>query len=304
MQPQPTMSVILDSIDLEREYSPSMWSPRFDTPLEVLENHIKHVTAASEEATSNIPHKIEIEYGPTAGQKLDILGTDLPNDAPIMVYIHGGYWQLLSREITRYPALSLYKAKVKTIVVGYDLCPVVTLPEIVSQILHAAKFAFEYAEKMGSKGVYFGGHSAGAYLIAKLLASADFLENTPGSRRLQGIFLISGVYDLQELIHTSVNDAVQLPNEWAKPLSPQFDDYTHLQDKRIRVYIIAGQNESPTFKKHSRDLYEVLHNTCLMQNMYLEIKDGFDHFNIVECFSNEDNYMKNLLVHDIRKHLS
>lgn len=35
--------------------------------------------AASDEATNNIPHKLEIEYGSTPGQKLDILGTDLPN---------------------------------------------------------------------------------------------------------------------------------------------------------------------------------------------------------------------------------
>ncbi|KAF9795278.1 hypothetical protein SFRURICE_004650, partial [Spodoptera frugiperda] len=74
------MSVILDAIDLEREYSPSRWSTRFPTALEVLQNHVKHVTAASEEATNNIPHKLEIEYGSTPGQKLDILGTDLPNE--------------------------------------------------------------------------------------------------------------------------------------------------------------------------------------------------------------------------------
>ncbi|PZC72109.1 hypothetical protein B5X24_HaOG211924 [Helicoverpa armigera] len=297
------MSVILDAIDLEREYSPSRWSPRFPTALEVLQHHVKSVTSASDEATNNIPHKLEIEYGSTPGQKLDILGTDLPDDAPILVYIHGGYWQELSREISRYPAAPLHKSRVKTIVVGYDLCPSATLADIVNQIRSAARFVFEYAEKMGSKGVYFAGHSAGAHLVAKLLSSADFFENTPGSSRLQGAFLVSGVYDLRELVHTSVNDAVQLPNEWAVPLSPQFDDYTHLQGRRTRLYILAGQHDSPTFKKQSREFYELLHNTCLMQNMYLEIKDGMDHFDIVECFANDDNYMKNLLIHDIRKHL-
>lgn len=154
-----------------------------------------------------------------------------------------------------------------------------------------------------NRGIYFAGHSAGAHLVAEILASAELLDNTPGSHRLQGAFLISGVYDLQEVVHTYVNDVVQLPSEWAVPLSPQFDSYTHIQERRMRLYIIAAQHDSPTFKKQSREFYEILHNTCLMQNMYLEIKDGMDHFNIVECFTNDDNYLKSLLVHDIRKHL-
>ncbi|XP_052753879.1 kynurenine formamidase isoform X2 [Galleria mellonella] len=297
------MSVILESLDLEREYTPSMWSERFATSQEVLQHHVQHVTEASEVATNKIPHKLEIEYGSTNGQKLDILGTDLPDDSPILVYVHGGYWQEMSREISRYPALPLYRSKIKTIVVGYDLCPTATLAEIVNQILSAAKFVFEYAEKMDSRGVYFAGHSAGAHLVAKLLSNGDFLESTVGSSRLRGAFLVSGVYDLRELTHTTVNDAVQLPNEWAIPLSPQFDSYTHLQERKVRIYILAGQNDSPTFKRQSREFYELLHNTCLMQNMYLEIKDNMDHFDIVECFANDDNFLKNLLVHDIRKHL-
>ncbi|CAK1548357.1 unnamed protein product [Leptosia nina] len=297
------MALIYEEMDLEKEYSPSRWSTRFDTAQEVLQHHVSFVSAASEAAVNSIPHKLEIEYGSTLGQKLDILGTDLPDDSPIMVFVHGGYWQELSREVSRYPALPLYRSRIKSIVVGYDLCPAATLPEIIHQIQKAAKFVFEYAEKMGSRGVYFAGHSAGAHLVAKLLSNADFLENTPGTQRLQAAFLISGVYDLRELVHTSVNDAIQLPAEWAAPLSPQFDCFTHLQARKIRVFILAGQNDSPTFKKQSREFFELLHNTCLMQNMYLEIKDDMDHFDIVECFANDDNYLKNLMVHDVRKHL-
>nr|XP_026484607.1 kynurenine formamidase isoform X1 [Vanessa tameamea] len=300
---QKKMALITENMDLEREYSPSMWSTRFPSAQEVLQHHINFVTTASEVVVNNIPHKLEIEYGSTPGQKLDILGTDLPDDSPILVFVHGGYWQELSREVSRYPAQPLHRFRIKTIVVGYDLCPAATLPEIIDQILNAARFVFEYAEKMGSRGVYFAGHSAGAHLVAKLLSNSDFLENTPGSRRLQGAFLISGIFDVRELVHTTMNIAIQLPREWAVPLSPQFDCFTHLQARKVRVYILAAQNDSPKFKKQSREFYELLYNTCLMQNMYLEIKDDMDHFDIVECFANNDNYLKNLLVHDIRKHL-
>ncbi|XP_041974214.1 kynurenine formamidase isoform X2 [Aricia agestis] len=300
---EPAMALITEDVDLEKEYSPSRWSKRFPSAHAVLQHHVNLVTAASEQAVNRVPHKLEIEYGSTPGQKLDILGTDLPNDSPILVFVHGGYWQELSREVSRYPAEPLHRFRIKTIVVGYDLCPSATLPEIVNQIQNAAHFIFEYAEKMGSRGVYFIGHSAGAHLVSKLLANADFLENAPGSQRLQGAFLISGIYDLREIIHTTNNDAIQLPEEWAVPMSPQFDDFTHLQARKIRVFILAGQNDSPTFKKQSREFFELLHNTCLMQNMFLEIKDDMDHFDIVECFANDNNYLKNLLIHDIRKNL-
>lgn len=152
------------------------------------------------------------------------------------------------------------------------------------------------------RGVYFAGHSAGAHLVAKLLSNSDFLKQTPGTNRLQGAFLISGVYDLSELVHTSYFEALQVPPEWARPLSPLFDNYGHL--KKVRIYIIAGQHDSPTFRRQSREFYGHLQASWLMKNMYLEIKDNMDHFDIVECFSSDDNYLTSLLVHDIRKHLA
>ncbi|GBP79294.1 Kynurenine formamidase [Eumeta japonica] len=153
------------------------------------------------------------------------------------------------------------------------------------------------------RGIYFAGHSAGAHLVAKLLSGADFLERTPGSRRLQAAFLISGVYDLREIVHTYVNDAVRLPEEWAVAMSPLFDDYKHLFERKIRMYILAGEHDSGTFKRQSREFYEHLLDVCRTQHMYFEIKDRLDHFDIVENFANQDNFLKNLVVHDVRKHL-
>lgn len=297
------MAAQTDLVALHRQYSPSVWSKRFATGPEVEQYHVNLVTRESEKATNSIPNKLEIEYGSTAGQKLDILGTDLPDDSPILVFIHGGYWQHLSREISRYPATPLYKRKIKMIVLGYDLCPNTTLPEIVDGIFKAAKFVFEYAEKMGSRGVYFAGHSAGAHLVAKLLSNREFLENTPGARRLQGVFLIAGIYDLRELVQTPENDAIQLPPEQAVTMSPQFNCFNHLEDSNVRIYIIVGQHDSPTFIKQSRAIYEVLYDACQMQNLYFEIKDNRDHFDIMECLCLGDNYLRNLLVHDIGKYL-
>ncbi|KAJ0181054.1 hypothetical protein K1T71_003139 [Dendrolimus kikuchii] len=267
----------------------------------IIKQDLKIDSYPSETATNNIPHVLEIKYGSTSGQKLDILGTDLPNDAIIFVWIHGGYWQAMSRSVSRYPALSLHPEKIKTIVVGYDLCPNASLPDIVDQVQNAAKYILEYAEKMGSRGVYFAGHSAGAHLVAKLLSNEQFLKTTIGANRLRGAFLVSGVYDLRDLVKTYVNDLVRLPEQKVRQMSPYFDDYTHLQNINVRVYILAGQNDSPTFKKQSRDFYEKLQISFLSNNVYLEIKDNFDHFDIVECYAKGDNFLKSLLLLDFVK---
>ncbi|XP_030035597.2 kynurenine formamidase isoform X1 [Manduca sexta] len=297
------INIMAEEIDFEREYSPSRWSIRFSTPGEVIKYHVEHVTSASLAATNNIPHELDIEYGPTLGQKLDILGTDLPKDAPIFVYIHGGFWQMLSRNISRYAAEPLHHAGIKTIVVGYDLCPTVGLQQIVSEVENAAKYVFQYAENMRSRGVYFAGHSAGAHLVAKILSNASLLANTPGSNRLKGAFLVSGVYSLQELLYTTVNDALNLTDELANTLSPYFDNFAHLKDKEIRINVIAGQHDTSRFKKQSKEFYELLHNKYSLPNVNLDIKDNYDHFDIVECFSNNNNYLKMLLIQDIEKYL-
>lgn len=86
-------------------------------------------------------------------------------------------------------------------------------------------------------------------------------------------------------------------------MSPYFDDYIHLRNKNLRLFILAGQNDSPTFKKQSRDFYEKLQTSFLASNVYLEIKDNFDHFDIVECYAKRDNFLISLLQLDIIKNL-
>lgn len=282
-------------LDFEREYSPSRWSPRFSTPEQVLQNHVKLVTEASLDAVIKIPHELDIEYGPTSGQKLDIFGTDLPNDARIFVYVHGGYWQELSREISRYPVKPFYRGGIKTIIIGYDLCPTVTLGEIIKEIQNAAKYVFEYAEKMNSRGLYFAGHSAGAHLVSKILDNAELLQNTSGSNRLHGVFLISGVYDLRDLIKTTVNAPLKLNETTAAAFSPILSNYQHIRDSdvfdKIRVHIIVGKHDSPTFQKQSRDFWKVLQSNFGV-DAYLDIMENLDHFDIVEALGELENYLK------------
>lgn len=113
---------------------------------------------------------------------------------------------------------------------------------------------------------------------------------------MQEIFLISGVYDLHDLVKTYVNDAVKLPQESAVTLSPLSKSYRHLRGRKVRIYVIVGENESPAFKNQSKDFYELLIKDYTPVYTYLDIKHNYDHFDIVETLADENNYLKQLLI--------
>lgn len=72
-------------------------------------------------------------------------------DAPIFIYIHGGYWQALDKTISAYAVRPLVEAAIKVIVLEYDLCPYITLEQLVDQIQRAGIFIVNYANSIGSK---------------------------------------------------------------------------------------------------------------------------------------------------------
>lgn len=69
-------------------------------------------------------------------------------DSPIFIYIHGGYWQELNKTNSAYCVHPLVAAGIKVIVLDYDLCPNVTLEQIVSQIERAGEYILDYAMKI------------------------------------------------------------------------------------------------------------------------------------------------------------
>lgn len=80
---------------------------------------------------------------------------DFITDAPIVVYIHGGYWQQLSKDMSAYCIDPLVSSGVKVIVIEYDLCPAVTVSEIVQQITECGEFILKYVERVKCRQVFY-----------------------------------------------------------------------------------------------------------------------------------------------------
>ncbi|KAJ9584046.1 hypothetical protein L9F63_021623, partial [Diploptera punctata] len=199
------------------------------------------------------PVKVGVRYGPKDGQLLDVFGGQtLPEDAPVLVYVHGGYWQDLSRELSAYCVLPQYECGTRVIVVGYDLAPSVSVNDIIKEIEEAATYIVNEAFTRRSKSVVFCGHSAGAHLISMLLLSGwmDTLD-TEVQHMVKGFVLISGVYDLTPLVHTYVNRVLSMNSDDAERCSPQLLQLSPVKTQ-LEVLIVVGEHESPEFHRQSK----------------------------------------------------
>ncbi|RZF37963.1 hypothetical protein LSTR_LSTR005463 [Laodelphax striatellus] len=251
--------------------------------------HKSNLFSESNVARSTVPFKSNVNYGTREGQTFDIYGNDsVKKDSPIFVYIHGGYWQYLSKEVSAYCVVPLHKAGVRVVIPDYDLAPSVSLSIIVQEIFELALFILKMAKEDGVRDVWFGGHSAGAHLSSMLLSTEWLSKLDDDSKAIfKGLFLVSGVYNLRPLLSTTINDALNLTEKEIEDLSSMFsiDRYVKIHlCKSFRVVVAVGEHDSPLFQKQSKDFHEVLLKSgILAEYIYVE---GVDHFEIVENLSN------------------
>lgn len=230
---------------------------------------------------------LNISYGSTKRQKLDIYGEDLPANAPLFVFIHGGYWQMMDKENSSLVVQPFVEKGVRCIVMDYDLCPTVTLKAIVSQIENFFTWLANYIKEKEVKNVVISGHSAGAHLLAFGL-SEPFLSNLPEEIKVNAIFL-SGVYYLDELRNLKAaneNNILSLNDHNYKELSPQYKNFDYFANYHVKAHIFAGEFESEKFKEHSIAFAE-----GPMQNHVENVKIlNCDHFDIIEKFVTDRDY--------------
>lgn len=289
------------SRDLEKEYDPTQWTKRFDNPKELLQSHVDFGNQVSDGNRYAINCLLNFSYGDTFRQQLDIYGVNLPSDAPILVYVHGGYWQGMNKHTSAYPIKPFVDQQAKVFVLDHDLCPDVTLEEVIRQFEKAAEGIFNYAVEHKSKSVSFIGHLSGAHLITYLLTGEMIERLGEKFELLKNIYLISGIYDVSELRKTtSVNrdNILSITDENLDFLSPVKHQFGHLQDYSIFFDIYVGSDESPTLQKQSREFAAHLKMAKLHAKYHL-IAD-VDHFSITENLSTKDYEITQTIIKNLK----
>ncbi|XP_066091822.1 kynurenine formamidase isoform X4 [Saccopteryx bilineata] len=187
--------------ELEKQYNPSRWAVRLGAE-EVLRTYTKMGNEATERARATRVSLLNIPYGDGGGEKLDIYFPKAESEAlPFLLFLHGGYWQSGSKDASAFMVNQLTAQGVAVVIMAYDIAPKGTLDQMVDQVTRG--IAFVQRRYLSNKGIYLCGHSAGAHLAAMMLlvnwTKHGLMPN------LKGFFLVSGIYDLEPITHTSVN---------------------------------------------------------------------------------------------------
>lgn len=202
---------------------------------------------------ASAPRKhLDLKYGPHARERLDIY---LPpkDGAPLFAFIHGGYWQWNDKEGTDFLGKELVAAGAAFANIEYALCPAVTLAELTNQIRRALAFLWKEAPKYGydRARIVVSGHSAGGHLTAMTMVTdwPSFEKGLPVDL-VSGGLPISGVYDVEPIRLTPLNDAVRMEAGDVADLSPMF-----MEPSTLAPAIVAfGGAESAEFHRHANDL--------------------------------------------------
>ena len=244
--------------------------------------------ARSADYRTNAERKhLDLSYGPHRRENLDIF---LPEDggAPMFAFIHGGYWQWNDKEGFEFLAKELNTAGAGFANIEYELCPAVTIAELTNQCRRAIAFLWREANIYGydASRIVVSGHSAGGHLTSMMQATdwPAFEDGLPMDVVAAGL-PISGIYDLEPIRLTPLNDAVRMGPADVAEVSPMF-----MKPTSTGPSIIAfGGNEYDEFDRQASDL-AVAWAKHGVETSTLNLP-GRDHFTALSALAEPDHVL-------------
>jgi arylformamidase len=193
---------------------------------------------------------IDLPYGDTPAERLDYFPTR-QDAAPLLVFMHGGYWRSLDKSDFSWLAPPFVQHGVAVALTNYGLAPATPVEDIVRQQLKALAWLYRNGDRLGfdPERIVVAGHSAGAHLTTMMMAALwpQVGADLPAALVKAGL-AVSGIYDLEPLVQAPfVNVDLGLDRRRARVLSP-----VHLPPATPAPLITAvGALESSEFKRQT-----------------------------------------------------
>ena len=215
-------------------------------------------------------------YGDQPGEQLDVFPAKA-SGAPVLVFIHGGYWRSLDKSDHSFVAPAFGQAGAMVVVPNYALCPAVNMEQIALQTTRALAWTWRNAARFGGDParITVVGHSAGGHLAAMLLACrwSQVGSDLP-AQLVTGALTLSGLFDLQPLRKTPFLQAdLRLSPASVRRLSPAF-----MPPPRGPLAALVGGEESGEFIRQNQLIRDKWGPSTVP---VCEALPGFNHFSIL-----------------------
>lgn len=252
-------------IDYEAEYNNRALVPEHPALIEGWKRD-----AAAYRAEAHCDLAIPYELSERTTYDLFLPEDGMPRGGAIALFLHGGYWQALDRTFFSHMARGIVAHGIPCAVANYTLCPQVRVGDIVEEIRHLAGHIWERYRKP----IVAFGHSAGGHLTASLLAT-DWAQRGLPRRLVPAGLSISGVFDLQPLIDTSLNANLRLDRKEAIDVSP----LAMVAPSGTHLTAAVGGGESSEFIRQSRIIADIWGRGGV--DTRLDIRGTDNHFTVI-----------------------
>lgn len=255
--------------ELEYQYNPRVSVPEYPELAKVRAAQARKVRESAQSW-------LNVAYGSSPRETLDIYAAEKPNGT-VLIYIHGGYWRSGNKEDNCNFVPTFTRRGVTVVLVEYDLCPKVTVTDIVRQTRAAIGWTYKNILRYGGDPakLFISGHSAGGHLTALALAH-DWSQNDLPGNLIRGAAATSGVYDLDVVMKISVQQDVHLTPEIARANSP----FANPPLAKCPLLIAVGGAEPKGWQRMSEDYFAF----CKERGMSAEylIEPDANHYTMTE----------------------
>jgi arylformamidase len=242
-------------------------------------------TERSQAFRSAHPQYLDIPYGPLEREKIDYFSAGL--NTPVVIFIHGGFWQQYSKNDFAFLAKSYLRQDISVAMVDYPIAPQANMDQIVASAANAVQFIGQHILQWGGnpENVILSGWSAGGHLCVTSM----------NGMKVKAVIPISGIFELEPLIGSFLNKNLQMDLAIAKRNSP----ILHLPKGKTLIYLFVGDSELSEMRRQSYDFADKL-----KVNQYpvvLTDIPGKNHFTMLEQFEFPEGAVHSRIVSVIKQ---
>ena len=281
-----------DQEELDAQYN---LRPLVSNHQEIFDRYVRD----GESTTDRYQVVAEIAYGSNPKQTLDLFpSTGSEGLAPVVCFIHGGYWRNKDKSDFHYLAPAFTHAGAHFVAINYTLAPEASMDQIVQENREALIWLANHAVAHGGdpERIHVVGHSAGGHLVAMLMATDWSLLPTGMAENdlIAGATAISGLFDLEPLRLSYLNDSLRLDKEQAMRNSPIGLEPT----TRSPLILALGANETPEYHRQQAGLRDAW-STYDLPLSVVEMP-GLNHYDVIDHLGHPGSALHHAVMDQVR----